>query len=127
MRLRDAARDGEQQRPGEVRRRLGQHAGRIRDWNAQRGRRGDIDVVEADGVVGDAAQPGRGFEQRAVDALREQREHHVGGGDAGRERRRRQRGLVVRLTHIDRDAGVAQQAQPRLGDAAGHEDAPAHA
>ena len=70
----DPPRDGEDQRPRELGGRLGEHVGRVRDDDPARARRGDVDVVVADGDVGDDLQSGAGVE-------------HVGRERIGQRRR----------------------------------------
>ena len=77
-----AARDGEQQRPGEVGGGFVEHAGRVAggDFVARAGV--EIDIVEADGDIGDDAQIRRGGEQFVVDFFREQADQRVFVRDA---------------------------------------------
>ena len=93
--LDDAPRDGEHERPGEVGRRVGQDVGRVADLDAARRRRLDVDVVEADRVVGHRAQLRRGVDQLGVDPVDEQRQQPLGLGDAGEQR-------VARGRHVAR-------------------------
>ena len=68
--LGDPPQQREHQRDRELGRRARQHVGRVRDDDAARGRRGEIDVVDADRVVRDDAQlRARGVEVRPVDAV----------------------------------------------------------
>ena len=74
--LGDAPRGGHQQRQGEVGGRLGQDARRVADRRRRAAAQaGDIDVVEADGVVADDLElrPGR-VEELVVDPVGEQRQ-----------------------------------------------------
>ena len=70
----DVARHGEQQRPGKVGRRVGEHAGRVGHDDAAARGRGDVDVVVADGDVGHDLQLGALGEERVVDPVGEQRD-----------------------------------------------------
>ena len=117
-------RRGEQQRHREVGRRIGQHVRCHADRDAARGDRGEVDVVAADGVVGDRPQARGGVEHGAVDALGEHRQQALGLGDAGEQllARRRQ----VTGVHGDLMAGGAQALDRVAGDRAGDED-PGHA
>ena len=64
-------RDREDQAPGEIRTRIGEHVGRVRDRNAARPAGGNVDVVVANGHVGDDLQlrPG-GIQHRGIDGCR---------------------------------------------------------
>ena len=97
--LDDAAGDREHQRPGEVGRRVGEHVGRVADLDAARRRRVDVDVVEADRVVGDRAQLRRGVEQLGVDPVDEQRQQPLG--------------LAPRPRAAPRAAAACRPARPR--------------
>ena len=74
--LRQPARGGQQQREREVGGRVGQHVGRVADRDPARGGGVDVDVVVADGVVGDRLEVGGVLDQRGVDPV----------GDRGQER-----------------------------------------
>ena len=69
----DAPRDAEDQRPGEIGGRLGQHVRRVGDDDAALARRGDVDVVVADGDVRNDLQVAAGVDHRAVDRVGQQR------------------------------------------------------
>ena len=71
------ARDGENQRPGEVGNRLGQHVGRVGDDDTARRRVSDVDVVEADRNIGDDLQLRRGVDHRAIDCVGQQRHERI--------------------------------------------------
>ena len=73
----DVSRDGHEQCPSEVGRRIREHTGRIGDGEAELGRRLHVDIVVAHGVVGDAAQPLTGGEHALVHGLRQERDEHV--------------------------------------------------
>ena len=77
--------DREHQRHREVGGGIGQHVGRVADRDPARGGRRDVDVVDADRVVGDHAQVGRGGEQLGVDAVGEQRQQTLGASAAAVE------------------------------------------
>ena len=76
-------RDREDQAPGEIGARVGQHVGRVGHDNAARAAGGDVDVVVADGDVGDDLQlrPG-GIEHRGIDRFGEQADDRVLAADA---------------------------------------------
>ena len=82
-----AARGGEGQRDGELRGRLGEDARRVADGDPERGRAGHVDVVVADGVVGEhpSAGGGQAFEQLRVPAFGELGEHAVAARADGRD------------------------------------------
>jgi len=78
LRLDDPARDGEHQRPGQVRRCLRQHARRVADGDSAFRRGRDVDVVVSDGDVADHAQLRRRVDELCVDAIRQQADDAVG-------------------------------------------------
>ena len=78
----DAARDGEQQRPRQVSRGFVENAGRVGARDLAAAERGEVEIVIADGDVGDDAQARRGGQQRFVDAVGEQRDEALGAGHA---------------------------------------------
>ena len=81
--LGDAARHGEDQGHGHVRRVLGEHAGRVghRDFSLCTGRQ--IDVVESHGNIRHDSQLGScGIQQFPVDLLGQQADQRVPSGDA---------------------------------------------
>ena len=117
--LHDPPRRGEHERHGDVGGGVGEHAGRVADADAARGAGGHVDVVEPDREVADHLQLRRGVEQRAVDAVGEQRHQavavlHPVAQDlvAGRQ-------LIGPQVDV---AGGADRVQPLVGDAAGDED-----
>ena len=73
-----AAQQGQHQRDGELRRRTRQHIGRVRDDDSAPAGSVEVDVVDADRVVGDDCElrPGA-VEQRAVDRRRQERKDPV--------------------------------------------------
>ena len=72
----------QEQRPGQVGRRLGQDVGRVGDDHAARPTGLKIDVVDADGHVGHDPQRRRRSQQFSVDALADQRDKCFRVGDA---------------------------------------------
>ena len=96
---------GHEQRPGEVGRRLRQDARRIADLDAAPRARGDIDVVEADGVVADHPElrPG-GIEELVVDLVGQQRQGAVDTGDAPQQLVSRRRQVPVPQVDVTRRA-----------------------
>ena len=76
-----AAGDAQDQGPGQVGRTVGEDAGRVGDEDAPLGRGGHVDVVIADGHVGEDAAALGGVEHVGVDRVGEQAEHGVGPGD----------------------------------------------
>ena len=94
--FRNAPRRGHEQRPGQVRGRLGQDAGRVADRDAAPRARRDVDVVEADRVVRNDLQPGPGrVQELVVDPVREERQHAVAAGDPAQQFGARRRQLVL--------------------------------
>ena len=82
--LGDATQEGEQESHGEIGDRLVVRAGRRGDHDTARRGGGDIDVIDADAMLGNDAQPGRGIHQGGVDGV----EGHDPGirlGDLGDE------------------------------------------
>lgn len=71
VRLDDAAGGGHEKSPGEVRGGFRQHVRGISDDHATPGRRGDIDVIEADGDVGGDLEVGAGGQEILVDGVRD--------------------------------------------------------
>jgi len=61
-----AAGGGHQQGEGEIGGRLGQRAGRVADWDAARGCRRQVYVIEADRHLADDLQTRRGSEQGGI-------------------------------------------------------------
>ena len=80
--LDDAAGDREHERPGEVGGRVGEHVGRVADLDVAGRRRLEVDVVEADRVVGHRAQLRGGVQQLRVDLVDEHRQQPLGLRDA---------------------------------------------
>ena len=60
---------------------LGEDAGGAPDRDAAAGRRGDVDVVIADGMIAHHAQAGRGGQERLIDAVGEHAEQALDFGD----------------------------------------------
>ena len=116
----DPARDREQQRERDVGGRVGQHVGRVADRDPALSRGLEVDVVGADGEVGDRAHARRGVEQVAVNALRDGRQQRVRLLPALEQRLgRRRRALLP-------DVGFvlgAQAVERREGEIAAHENA----
>ena len=79
-RLGQPPRDREDQREGEVGRRVRQHVRRAPDRDAALRARLEVDVVRPDRVVGDDPQPRAGVEQRGVDAVGQQAQQALGAG-----------------------------------------------
>ncbi len=116
----EVARRGEDQREREVGGGLGQHVGRDPDPDAAPHAELEVDVVGADGVVGDDAQPRRRVEQRRVDAVGEQRQQPLGLRRALAQHGRWRRQVTVP------DVDGVQRAEALQGGAwqgAGDEDA----
>ena len=110
---------GHQQRPGEVGRRLGQHARRIADRDAAARAGGHVDVVEADGEVADHPEAwASGVEQLVVDAIGEQGEQPIHATNALEQRGARRRQLVG--PEVDLEGGERGEALVR--QASGDED-----
>ena len=78
--FRQPPRDRQDQRPGEIGDRLGQHVRRVGDDDAARPRVGDVDVVVADGDVRDRLQRRRGVDDGPVDRVGEQADERVLAG-----------------------------------------------
>src|SRR6202012_2175348 len=77
---------GEDQGEGEVGGRVVEDAGRVGDDDAAPGAGGEVDVVEADGDVAEAAQlRAGGIDELVVDAVVEHRHDDVGAGDESEE------------------------------------------
>ena len=96
-----AAREREHERDRHLRRRVGEHVGRVRDDNPAALAFLEIDVVETDGVVGDDAElrPG-GIQQLGVDAVGQHGHEAVRACDALEEvGPRGRRLLVVNIDH----------------------------
>ena len=68
----DAPRKREQQRPGQLRRGLREHVWRVRDRHTARLHGRDIDVVVADGHVGDDLQLRRRVDDGSINAVGEE-------------------------------------------------------
>ena len=64
--LDQAAGDGHEQRPGEVGGGFVEHAGRVAGGDSAGGQGAEVEIVEADGDVGDHTQPGRGGKKLVV-------------------------------------------------------------
>ncbi len=79
--LGQASRDGEHQGDREVRGRVGEHVGRVADRDSPRRRRGDVDVVGADGVVRDHPQLRRRLDQLGIDDVGQRGQQALGIGD----------------------------------------------
>ena len=76
-------RDREDQAPGEIGARVGQHVGRVGDGDAARAAGRHVDVVVADRDVGDDLQlRARGIEHRGIDRVGQQADDRVLAGDA---------------------------------------------
>ena len=73
---------GEREQEGhrQVRRRVGEDVGGAADRDRALGGGEQVDVVDADGIVGDHPQPRSAGDQLAIDAVGEQAEDAVGGG-----------------------------------------------
>jgi hypothetical protein len=89
---------GQQQGPRLVRRRVGQHAGRVGDGHVVRLRRLQVDVVDPDGVLRHHLQPRAGLEQRLRDRVGEHGQKHVGPVGQGDEFIDGARAAVGRVT-----------------------------
>ena len=116
--LGEAARGGEEEREGQVGRRVGEHVGRDADGDPARGGGLEVDVVGPDGEVRDRAQARGAVQQLGVDAVGEQAQQRLGVTDAGLELRagRRQR------AGMDAHVVCARQALERVaGERAGDE------
>ena len=86
----------EEKGEGEVGGGFGEHAGRVREPDAGVGGDGRVDVVVADGHVGDDAQARRGGEHGGIDLVDDHREGAIGAGERrGEGGRRRGRGGPV--------------------------------
>ena len=110
--LGQAAGHGHEQGEGEVRRRLGQHPGRVAHGHAAAGAGGHVDVVVAHGEVGDDPQlrPGR-LEELVVDAVGEQGQEAVDAADPVQEDVARRRQLVLPDVGV---SGRADDVEPGL-------------
>ena len=78
----DSSRDVEDERPRDVGRRVGQDVRRVGDDDPARARRGDVDVVVADGDVRDDAEPVCVREQLGVHHVHEHRKQPLLALDA---------------------------------------------
>jgi hypothetical protein len=117
LRLAEAAAGGEDQRHRQVGGGVVEHSRRVGDGDAAPGGGREVDVVVADGDVGDAAQAGAGgVEELVVDPVAQQGEDGVGSGDERQQLRARQRRLPAGAPHLARPS---QQRQPRLRQPAG--------
>jgi hypothetical protein len=126
VRIEHAARHRHQKRPGEVRGGVGEDAGGVGDGEPELGRGGQVDVVEANRVVGYAQEVGVRFQHLAVDALGEQREQNVGAARALDQRVALDPAFVVVLRDDHIHARLSENRDACLGDPAGDEDAPRH-
>jgi hypothetical protein len=100
----DPPRGREQEREGEVGRRLGQHVGRDADGDAATRSGVQVDVVAADRVVGDCPQVRRGVQQGLVDAVGQQAQQALGGG-----------GALTQLRRVRRAGGRGPPSRAALG------------
>ena len=116
--LGDAARGGEEQGEGEVRRRFGEDARGVRDDDAAPRRCVDIDMVVADGHGADRAQARRRLQQAGIDVVREEAEQALRLAHGGQQ-------LVARRRQIARPDGercvLGEAVQRVAGELAGGE------
>ena len=118
--LDEAPRRRHEQRPREVRGRLGEDAGRVADGDAARRARSHVDVVEPDREVAhDLELRPRPIEELVVDAVGQERQDAVAALDGLEELLARRRQLVL---PDDRIARVEDRAQPVVGDDPRDED-----
>ena len=102
---------------------LGEHAGRVGDDHTSTLARSDVDVVVADGDVGDDLEIGSGIEERVVDSIGQERDGDVGRGE-------------LFVANVDRNllvvvpgpdfTGLPQDLETGIGDTP-RDDDPAHA
>jgi hypothetical protein len=110
---------GHEQREGRVGGRLGEHVGRVRREHAGLGARGDVDVVEPDGVVRhDAQLRARGREELGVDLLGQHRHDRVAPGDHLQQLVAWDAELVLVHRHV---AALLEPGQGGIHDGAGHQ------
>jgi hypothetical protein len=110
----DVSGDGHDERPGEIGGGIGENARGVGHGKPELGGGGDVDVVEPDGVVGDAEELRPGLEGLAIDPLGEKRDQDLGASDA-LEKLLAGNGLVV---GFDRDLDVSrllQDIEARIG------------
>ena len=110
-RLGNAARGGEQQRPGVIRGGVRQHVRSVADEHAALAGRGDVDVVVADREVRDDAQTGVPVEDRAIDAIGEQGDGAIAALQQGIELVWARRQLLI--PELDRRSPLAMAEVPR--------------
>ncbi len=109
---------GEDEQHRQIGSRVGEHTRCVADRDAVRGRRRNVDVVVADGVVRDSGQLGRS-EQVGVEAVGQLCDHDVEvAGCAGIAQLIGCR-LLVGHVHTARSA---QRPHPRLGDGVGDQE-----
>jgi len=115
-----APREREDQRPGQIGRRVGEHVRGIGHPDAAGGAGRDVDVVVSDSVIGDDAQPRGGLEQLLVHAVSPDRQQRRGLAHPPQQLAALHR--LLRIVHVDLDA----RSQDVLGsehEPAGDEDA----
>ena len=110
-RLGNAARGGEQQRPGVIGGRVGQHIRGVADKHTALAGRRDVDVVVADREVRDDAQTRVPVEHGAIDAIGEQSDGAVASLQQGIELVRARRELLI--PELDRRSPLAIAEVPR--------------
>ncbi len=93
--FRQPPRDRQNQRPREIGHRLGEHVRRVGDDDRRATRVRDVDVVVADGDVGDDLQRRRGVDDARVDRIGQQADERVLVGDALAQLRRRNRSVAA--------------------------------
>jgi hypothetical protein len=118
VRLRDVARDREQQRHRVLGRRDDVRARRVDDDDAALRGGGDVDVVDPDAGARDGAQVRRAGEQVGVDLRRRADDDRVVGGDPLLE-------LLARpvIAAVDVEAGDLEHVEAGVADVLGHEHA----
>jgi len=108
---------GEKQGPGHFGRGDGQHVRGVGHRHPAFGGFGHVDIVEADGIVGIAAELWRGIEKAGIDAVGQLAEDAVGIPDAVQQFVPGQRPVLGVDPNV---AGIAQYGQADLGNPSGN-------
>ena len=118
--LPEAPRDHQDQRHRDVGRRVGQHTWSVGGDHAALTAFGDVDVVVADGDVGDDLQLRAGrVEERPVDLGGQQGQHSVGMGDTFVQLVDLDRLVVLPAPHV---AVRTEHVEAGVRDSTGHDD-----
>jgi len=120
----EASSRGQEQRPGQIGGRIGEHSRSRGDLDTSSSSLGDVDVVEADCEVRNHSELRSNIEKSAIDSITQHAEQCACVGNTRNELVTSQGPVFV--MHPDLESGTTERLDPRIWESTGDEDEWSH-